>query len=182
MLQMFEYCLKILKSFMDSTIMISIRKARINDIPSIVKLDKILYNEGNEIIKNSYPQYIEDFSFNEPHEKTSKKLVKSAIYSKNGLVLVSEIDNIVVGYLLLIIKKNKIFKLEKYGQIQTIVIEKKYRNKKISTKLIKKALEWCKEKKLKRINLFVLSNNFHAIDVYKNWGFVPFGIDMRLKI
>lgn len=162
--------------------MVTIRKARINDITSIIKLDKILYNDSNELIKNSYPQYIEDFSFNEPHEKTSKKLVKSAIYSKNALVLVSEIDNIVVGYLLLIIKKNKIFKLEKYGHIQTIIIEKKYRNKKISTKLIKKALEWCKEKKLKRINLFVLSNNFHAIDVYKNWGFVPFGIDMRLKI
>lgn len=162
--------------------MVIIRKARINDIPSIIKLDKKLYDDCNEIIMNSYPQYIDDISFNKPHEKISKNLVKNAIYSKNGLVLVSEIDNMIVGYLMLIIKKKPFFKLKQYGYIQAIIIDKKYRNKKISTKLINKALEWCKEKELKRVSLFVLPNNLHAIDVYENWGFVPFALDMRLKL
>ncbi len=162
--------------------MIEIRKARIKDIPSLIKLDNLLENESNEIIKNNYPQYYEDFSFNKPDDKIFKNLIKKAIYSKNSLILVSEINNLVVGYLFLSIKKNPFYKLKKYGLIQAIVIENKYRNRKISTKLLNMALEWCKEKKLKRISLYVLTNNHHAIEVYKNWGFIPFSLDMKLNI
>lgn len=162
--------------------MIEIRKARVKDIPSITRLDKILDDESNEIVKNNYPEYLEDFSFNKPDDKIFMNLIKKAIYSKNSLVLVSEINSLVVGYLFLSIKKNPFYKLKQYGLIQAIFIEKNYRNRKISTKLVIKALAWCKEKKLKRVSLYVLINNHHAIEVYKNWGFVPFSLDMKLNI
>jgi GNAT superfamily N-acetyltransferase len=163
--------------------MVVIRKARLEDISYLIKLEKKLIDEGNEIIMNSYPQHIIDFSFNGPQQSMSKKLIKNAIYSRNGLVLVSEIDNIIVGYLLLTIRKNfPIFKLKKYGKLQTIFIEEKYRNKKISTKLINRALEWCKEKGLSRVSLDVLPKNLHAIEVYQKWGFTPYSLEMRSDI
>jgi hypothetical protein len=80
--------------------MIKIRKAVLDDVVSIAKLGEKLIEHGDEIIKDSYPQNLKDYIFNKPKYVSSKILIKNAIHSKNGLVLVAEIDNNIVGFLL----------------------------------------------------------------------------------
>ena len=161
--------------------MIKIRKASLDDVDSIADLGEKLIDHGDGIIKDSYPQNLNDYIFDKSKYEFSKTFIKNAIYSRNGLVLISEIDNIIVGFLQVNICKNfPFFKLKKYGKIQAIYIKKDYRNKGISTMLLNKAIEWCKIKGLTRISLDVLPNNLHALKVYEKWGFTPFLLEMRM--
>jgi GNAT superfamily N-acetyltransferase len=56
-------------------------------------------------------------------------------------------------------------------KIEAIAVDKKYRNKKIGTKLIKKAIEFAKSKKYKRIILNVVNTNPNAKRFYLRLGF-----------
>jgi GNAT superfamily N-acetyltransferase len=56
-------------------------------------------------------------------------------------------------------------------KIEAIAVSKKYRNKKIGTKLIKKAIEFAKENKYKRIILNVVNTNPDAERFYIRLGF-----------
>ena len=164
----------------DSYLMIKIRKALLNDIESIAKIGVKLIEHGDGIIKDSYPQNLKDYLFNKSKYEFSKTFIKNSIHSKNGLVIISEIDNIIVGFLQVSICKNfPFFKLKKYGKIQAIYVKEKYRKKGVSTMLLDEAMKWCKKKGLTRISLDVLPNNFHAIKVYEKWGFIPFLLEMR---
>lgn len=163
--------------------MIKIRKAGLRDIASIIKLEKKLIDHGDEIIKNSYPQNLKDFCYNKPHDEIARNFIKNAIHSKNGLVLVSEIDNNIVGYLLITIRKNyPFFKLKKYGKLQTIFVKDDYRSRGISSKLKEEAFRWCREKRVTRISLDVLPDNIHSIEIYKKWGFDPYLLEMRIDV
>ena len=127
----------------DSSLMIKIRKALLDDVASIAKLGEKLIEHGDEIIKDSYPQNLKDYIFDKTKYEFSKTFIKNSIYSRNGLVLISEIDNIVVGFLQVNIYKNfPFFKLKKYGKINAIYVKEEYRNKGISNMLFDKAMEW----------------------------------------
>ena len=160
--------------------MIKIRKASLDDVDSIANLGEKLIDHGDGIIKDSYPQNLNDYLFDKSKYEFSKTFIKNAIHSRNGLVLISEIDNIIVGFLQVNICKNfSFFKLKKYGKIQAIYVKKEYRKKGISTTLMEEAMKWCKSKDLTRISLDVLPNNIHAIKIYEKWGFTPFLLEMR---
>jgi ribosomal protein S18 acetylase RimI-like enzyme len=161
--------------------MIKIRKAGLKDIDSIIKLEKKLIKHSDKIIKNSYPKNLKDFYFNESRDEIARNFIKNAIHSKNGLVIIAEINEEKIGYLLITIRNNfPFFKLKKYGKLQTIYVKEEYRNKGISSKLKDEAFKWCIKKGIKRISLDVLPNNFNAINIYKKWGFSPYLLEMRV--
>jgi len=76
-------------------------------------------------------------------------------------VLLIKINNDIAGIL---IRKNKI-----YSSLWSFfLVNKKYRNQKIGSKLLSYYFNECKGKK---INMWVLSNNNNAISIYKHYGF-----------
>ena len=163
--------------------MIKIRKAKLKDINSIVTLEKKLIDHSDKIIKNSYPENLKDFYFNKSRDEIAKKFIKNAIHSKNGLVIIAENNEKILGYLLITIRNNfSFFNLKKYGKLQTIYVKDEYRKMGISSKLMDEAIKWCIERGIKRISLDVLPNNFNAINIYKKWGFSPYLLEMRVDI
>lgn len=52
-----------------------------------------------------------------------------------------------------------------------MVVDKEYRRFGLGTKLINKALEYARQKKIKKIDLYVTADNSSAVEFYKNKGF-----------
>jgi ribosomal-protein-alanine N-acetyltransferase len=163
--------------------MISIRKARLNDLETMLILENELYNHEYQLNKELKPEIIPDFPLKKDSNKYLKDFIKKMIRSPNGLVLLSEVDSKIAGYLIIMLKKNiPIFQLERLGELTDLYIRDKYRGLGISTKLLNEAITWCKTKKITRITLDVFPENSNAQQVYSHWGFNEFILEMRYKI
>jgi ribosomal protein S18 acetylase RimI-like enzyme len=163
--------------------MIIIRKAKLNDTNILMKLENELYNNQIEYIKKSSPQNLENLILKKNSNTFLKKFIQSTIHSKNGLILIAEVDKQIAGYLIIIIKKNiPIFKIEKLGEITDIYLKKEYRDKGISNKLRDEVIKWCKLKQISKITLNVFPENIHARKIYEKWGFNEFLIEMRMNV
>ena len=96
--------------------MIKIRKARLNDIETILTLFAEFVKTQDEIVEKHCPQHLDDFCLKKNSNEIFIDFVRKMIHSKNGFVLLSEVDEKPVGFSISIIKKNfPIFQLEKYG-------------------------------------------------------------------
>ena len=163
--------------------MIVIRKARLNDIDTLISLENELYNNQIEYLRESKSQNLGDFSLKKDSNKFLKQFILRTIRSKNGLVLIAEFDKKIAGYLIIIVKKNiPIFKLEKLAEITDLYIKEEFRGKGISNKLRDEVLKWCRIKKISSITLDLLPENIHAKRIYEKWGFNEFLIEMRIRI
>jgi len=72
--------------------------------------------------------------------------------------------------------------MDKYGRINTVYIEEKFRSKSISSKLKDEAFKWFKKKYITRVSLNVFPDNEKAISAYKKWGFSTGLIEMRMSV
>ena len=163
--------------------MVIIRKAKLEDVEDLVSLENDLFNNQIEYIKKSNPDNLYNFKLKKDSNIFLKDFLKSTVHSKNALLLVADFENKIVGYLLIIIKKNiPIFKLEKLAEITDLYIKDEFRGRNISSKLIDEGFKWCKSKNISTIMLDALPNNDQAINVYKKWGFDEFLVEMRKKL
>jgi GNAT superfamily N-acetyltransferase len=163
--------------------MITVRKAKVNDIELILYFEKKLIESANEIMNKYCPQHNIDFSLKSNYEEILSKYLKSMIYSKNGSIFIAEYNGKPAGHIVLSIQKSHpIFKLKYYGRINTIFIKKKFRGKGISSKLKNEAKKWFKRKKIKRVSLNVFPDNKNAINVYKKWGLSISLLEMRMNL
>lgn len=91
-------------------------------------------------------------------------------------ILAYYIDNLIVGYILVRIFEDKTCLLD------GLFVEEEYRNRKIGSSLINKALEYIKDKDIKYIDINVMKENEVARHLYKKLGFNDFEIKMRKNI
>jgi len=161
---------------------VKIRKAKIKDVPELVKLWSDFTNEHKRItVKNSAkPDYQEK-------KKNAKniweKWIIKSIRSKKSLVMVAEHDGKFVGYVLSNIKKTPpVYKIDTFGYISDLYVKKEYRGKRISSKFKDESLKWFKKKGLKYSSIGVYSDNPHARFVYKKWGFFDCEVIMKKKL
>jgi GNAT superfamily N-acetyltransferase len=163
--------------------MSEIRKAKIKDIDTILILQKELMKSQIEIIKTFRPEHLTDIKPKRDMEKEVISFISSSVRSKNGLVLLAEIDGKPAGYLLVLIKKNiPIFKLEKLGEITEIYVRQQYRGTGISTNLKNEAFKWLKSRGIKKVTLNVFPDNKKGLPIYKKWGFSPYIYQMRRNL
>jgi GNAT superfamily N-acetyltransferase len=160
-----------------------IRKAKLKDVETVLKLERELFSSQIEIVKKHSPEHLKDLNQKETTVEIVEKFIKRLIRSKNGLVLVAEIDGKPVGHAAVLIKKNiPIFKMEYIGELTDIYVREEYRGMGISTELKSEAFKWLKEKKIKKVLLHVFPDNESAIPVYNSWGFSPFLMEMRKSL
>jgi ribosomal protein S18 acetylase RimI-like enzyme len=108
--------------------MIVIRKARLNDIDTLISLENELYDNQVEYLRESESQNLDDFFLKNNSNTFLKQFILKTIRSRNGLVLIAEFDKKIAGYLIIIIKKNiPIFKLTKLAEITDLYIKKEFR-------------------------------------------------------
>ena len=142
-----------------------IRKAVLNDIPSISLLYREQFKEMAELI----PDFIKIGD-------QSKEFLENTISNENSDILVCEIDDIIIGFILLQAKQrpdSSFIVPGKYCYIMDLIVTEKYRNNGFGTELMNSAKIWAKEKDCGFINLEVLTNNPKAIALYEKLGFIP---------
>ena len=142
-----------------------IRKAIINDVSAIGKLYREQFKEMSKLI----PDFIKEGD-------QSTEFLENTISNENSDILVCEIDDIIIGFILLQAKQRPDFSFivpGKYCYIMDLIVTEKYRNNGFGTELMNSAKIWAKEKDCRFINLEVLTNNPKAIALYEKLGFIP---------
>ena len=162
---------------------IKIRKARLNDIDTISTLSSEFIKNQDKIVEKHTPQHLDSFYPKNNSDEIFRDSIRKIIYSKNGLVLLPEVDEKPVGFSTSIIKKNfPIFQLEKLGLIAHMFVKEEYRGLGISSKLKDETFKWLKRKGIEKVSLNVLPNNYQAIKVYEKWGFSTILSEMRMDL
>ena len=162
---------------------IKIRKARLNDVEKISTLHLEFVKKQDEIVEKYCPQHLDSFCFKRNSDEILRDYVRKMIRSKNGLVLLSEVDEKPVGFSISIIKKNSpFFQLEKLGLIAAVFVREEFRGLGISSKLKDESFIWLRKKGIEKVFLNVLPNNSQAIKVYKKWGFSTSLSEMRMDL
>lgn len=87
-----------------------------------------------------------------------------AYHVKNNLLYVAEVDGIIAGYILALIKRA-------YAKIYSIGVSKAYRGKKIAPKLLEAMIHELIALGFTKIVLEVRTDNEVAIALYSNFGF-----------
>ncbi len=151
-----------------------IRKAGLNDIPSISELYREQFREMAKLI----PDFIKEGD-------QSIEFLEKTILNDESDILVYDYDDKVVGFVLLQAKIRPDFDFMlpgKFCYIMDIIITENYRNKGFGTALMNSAKDWAKEQGCSFINLDVLVNNPKAISLYEKLGFMPKAQEMYCKI
>jgi GNAT superfamily N-acetyltransferase len=163
--------------------MIVIRKAKVKDIDVIVNFEKKLIKSADDIMNNYCPKHCVDYRLKKDYGEILSTYIKGRIYSKNDAVFIAELNGKPVGHMIISIKKSHpIFKMERYGRINTVYIEEGFRGKGISSKLKNEAFQWFKKKGIHRVSLNVVLENEKALRAYKKWGFSTCLLEMRMSV
>lgn len=115
-------------------------------------------------------RYVEEISYDVEEEKN---FIKNVVQDKNSVMIVACDGRRIVGSI-------SIFAIGKFDKVRhrgnlSIAIRKEYCSLGLGRILMNKALVLAKEKGYEQIELGVLSNNTHAIALYKSMGFVECG-------
>lgn len=152
-----------------------IRKAKIKDLDQIVKL-AVEFEKYHEKL-DPYFTYAKD------SDETYKKNVKRGIYSSKRLLLVAEENKKIVGYSLgKISTRSPIFKIREIGVIIDMFFSEGYRRKGLAKLFLKEMFDWFKGKKIKHVELYVVSNNEIGKNAWKKYGFEDILLRKKIQI
>lgn len=150
-----------------------IRKAKIKDSDQIVKLAKDFEKYHEKL--DPYFSYAPDSA------QTYKKNVQKSIYSAKRLLLAAEDHGKIIGYSLgKISTRSPIFKIRNIGVIIDMYFSESYRRKGLAKLFLKEMFNWFKSKKIKHVELYVISNNEIGKNAWAKYGFKD--ILLRKKI
>ena len=163
--------------------MISVRKASLKDVPTILQLWKEYMRYHDEIIIKKNTKLKPHLIRKKNAANNFIRYIKKNIRSKNAMAYLAEVNGKPAGYCLISIRKNTpIYKLEKIGYINELFVRKEFRGRRISSKFRDEAIKWFKKRGMKYILLEVMSDNKFAHSIYGKWGFFDYHIEMRMKI
>ena len=151
----------------------TIRKAKQSDIESILSL----WIE----MMDFHRKYDKHYSRSESASKNIKKFISEKISSKKSLLLVASYNRGLVGYTIAsIINYPPILRLNKFGTIYDLAVQKKFQRNGIGEQLFSETEKWFKKHGLKRIELSVLKRNPISSKFWEKMGFEPF-LERRYK-
>jgi len=108
---------------------------------------------------------------------------KKLFPKKNVKIFVAWDQKKIIGFLIAKIKKTKYFFKPRFiGIISRIFVENDFRKKGIGMRLVEKALEWFKKRKIKFVEVVCHSKNKKALNFWKKLGFVEFTKKFKKEI
>jgi GNAT superfamily N-acetyltransferase len=157
--------------------MISIREARLADIPLLVRLEREFDRDERQPALKENPAirpYLRTSS-----AKYSAQRMRKWTRSRNTRVVIAENDSVPCGYSVAWIATNPaIFRPKRYGLIGILFVQREYRGHKISSLMVKDVYAWFSRRGINYVFLSVLSDNKYARSIYEKWGFSNFSITM----
>jgi len=152
---------------------IIIRKANIDDLYEIQKLNKELFELES---KNFDLTLIADW----PLTKEGKEYFENAI--KNDIVLVACIEQKIVGYLAGTLNSQFSYNNIMQAELDNMCIMNQYRKSGIGSNLFEEFKKICKENGINEIKVIASYNNSNAITFYKNNGFKESELTLKQNI
>lgn len=144
---------------------ISINKVKINDIPKLVAI----YREFMKHFEEIDPIFKQDSSY---WKDRSEKDFKGDLDNKNRIYMLLKKNDIIIGFIdARINERPDNYVIKETGHIESIYIKPNYRKKGYGHLLINKAMDWFKEKKVKKFTLGVYPSDFQAKKFWKKMGF-----------
>lgn len=158
-----------------------IRKARVEDLNSILKLWKRFIKHQRDLGIGSGEDLLPGMKDNATDIVLD--YFGRTIRSRNGFLIVMEDEGEIVGYLLARIEKDiPVFKNDRIGYISDIYLEERFRKRGLGLRMFDESMRWFKEKGVENVTLKVLSYNSEAHDAYRRWGFKDVYYDMLFDI
>jgi GNAT superfamily N-acetyltransferase len=157
--------------------MLTIRKARLSDVPLLGALEKQFHrNERNAVLKQA-PRLKTYIRRTPDRNRKVAGWMRKWIRSKNAMVLLAESDGFPVGFATATIEANQgIYGPSRFGFIGFVFVRLSYRGQGVSSLLMKEMLAWFAKRKIRHVSLTVMEGNRPARDIWKKWGFVDFSV------
>ncbi len=155
------------------TAMAQIREAKKEDTPKILEMYQILFSKWDRIDE---ADKMDKAWFN---KKEATTYIKEEM--EHHKYFVAEEDKKIIGYLKCRIKEREPFH-EKVGYIDEAYVADEHREKGLGTKLLEKAIEWFKKKKMNWATVSTHAEDPDANAFWKRKGFKDYNLIYKMKI
>lgn len=154
----------------------TIRKAKLDDLPEISKLNLELFNIQHQFD----PTANIEWTFSEDGQEYLKKRISS----ENDFVEVAEDENKnIVGYIMCTTLKRPLYRIDaKYAELESIYIKPEYQGAKLGSQLTNNFINWCRQNKVNYVSVIPASQNEEAVKFYRKSGFSDYDLIMQLKL
>jgi ribosomal protein S18 acetylase RimI-like enzyme len=147
-----------------------------------MRIEKINKEDIQVIINLLKNLYLELGEEKESIKFLNEELITELIDNGNTTILKATDNDEIVG-LITLTESQAIYSGGKFGSIDEMYVEQKYRNQNVGEHLIKKAVKIGEEKEWKRIDVTApTNNNALALNFYKKNSFIFTGPKLKLKI
>jgi ribosomal protein S18 acetylase RimI-like enzyme len=140
-----------------------IRAAEIADCDKLIPLIEELYFY--------HEKFNENFKIADDHFNLTKSGLLDKIENTNSEILICVCENKIVGMMIISYMINDRFKIKKRGYIHETIVNEKYRNYGIGSKLINEANLWFENLNIENIELQVSCLNNEAVSFWNKNGF-----------
>ncbi len=161
----------------------TIREARASDIKEIVPALGGTYNYFRGLAATRH-RSLQEFPVSiKSIKSTMKDSISKQIRSPNGLVLVAEANNRIVGYSASTITKGTpLYNYKKMGLIEDVYVIREYRNMGVDARLVNETIKWFRKKKVVYMSVNIRESDKSGHNIYESLGFEDYGISMRQRI
>ena len=144
---------------------VQIRLAEQKDAVNMLEIQRAVLSEEQYLLST-----IEEFN---QSVEGQKAWIQSKIDNERETILVAEIENVVVGWLVFQSSSRK--RLSHTGSFG-MMIDSTFRGKGIGKALMQELLNWAEQNRyIEKVSLGVFSTNINAISLYKKMGFIEEG-------
>jgi len=154
--------------------MISIRKARLTDIPLLARLESEFDRDERTTVLKENPR-LKPYLRADSTVRFKSQRMLTWIASRNALVLIAEVDSVPCGFSVQWMGTQTLpYRPKRFGYVGIMFVQRSYRGRGVSSMMIKEAQSWFATRKVEHIMLTVLTDNKDALAIYEKWGFVDF--------
>jgi len=152
-----------------------IRKANLGDLEEILELHFGLS-------KRIYKKFDKSVNLNWTYTH-GKKYFTEQIKKAGGFVEVAESQGKIIGYVCGSLLPRPLDREKAvYAELESAMIDKKFRSAGIGSRLIKDFLKWSEDKNVKYVSIKASAKNESALQLYRNLGFKNYEIILELNL
>ena len=153
---------------------ISIRKAKIEDLPVIQKLSNTLGEQSHS--------FDNELGLMWANTKVGEKYYRERIAEQKGVCFVAEKEGEISGFISASIHEPDAWRLMKRVEIDNIFVNEKHRGEGIGKSLINIVRDWAQKQHAKRIIVRAFTENTKALSFYQREGFSPYESILQLRL
>jgi GNAT superfamily N-acetyltransferase len=154
--------------------MITIRRAELADVPSVVALNHALFQEDAG-------QRDSTMNLNWAREHGNAYFARY-FESDSSIIFLAEAGGQVVGYLAGYLQPPNDYRLVASAELESMFVESEFRAQGVGKQLAQEFIEWSRGKGAARMTVTAYAANPNAVAFYQRLGFVPKHTSLEMKL